>query len=77
MTGHPFVQQVEADPILVLGFSNCVNDFTQLLYQGLGGQEVQVCDNPGATWIHPHNFVNVKGSNVSLPDEDTEVQVAM
>ena len=33
VTGSNFVQQVEADPIQVLGFINCDNDKAQLPYK--------------------------------------------
>ena len=61
----------------MLGFCDRDNDVTQLLSEGLAGHlsvtQVQVRDNPGASWIDPDN--DVKGSKVNPRDEVPQAQV--
>ena len=65
VTSHLFVREVEADKISFLGFSDRDNDVTQLLHQGVAGQQDrEVCNDSEATWIDPDN--DVKGFKVNL-----------
>ena len=68
-----------SDRIPVLGFCDCDNDVTQLFSEGLAGHkcvnQVQVFDNPGATWIDPDN--DAKGSKVNPRDQVLQAQVVL